>query len=470
MLNRTLLALLCASALGLGAGACQSGDDTTVPATGGLPNMPVAATGGGDGDATGGPPGDVTAGVDSMQVPEAEWGMINADCVEHEPYAGMGAPRGTCCYRGAPNSARLALQPADGLRVKEYRLNHMRTTNHPYSIGMMALLALNESRNDYHEWNMLWRFEQPYANGQPVAGDGWVTIGWGVYNCDGTHSHYGDAAAPTDKMIFPGGTDAGRWKRQRRRVRYNAPGTEPAMEIGWDDRYMENTFTPFINAETFALEWELIAQNFTIESMDLADTGADCTGSWSMANGWTPNHYFMSYAVIQDNHYTENGIPGVLQFQTLSQLLAFGILAQPEDRMNLNPKADGTPRCQITQADLDNPMPRTRMCRWVKLPSALCPITPEERALYNCHVGTPDNTDGPNGTPMAANCTQTAPTTPRDDTATDEGQCCDPLGNPASGLPACNAYPIRNEFVAAAAEITDAPYNGLPMRCPNPGN
>jgi hypothetical protein len=44
------------------------------------------------------------------------------------------------------------------------------------------------------------------------------------------------------------------------------------------------------------------------------------------------------------------------------------------------------------------------------------------------------------------------------------GQCCDPLGT-STDLPACNSYRLINNYVAAAAEITDDPSNEIQRKC-----
>jgi hypothetical protein len=102
----------------------------------------------------------------------------------------------------------------------------------------------------------------------------------------------------------------------------------------------------------------------------------------------------------------------------------------------------------------------------VKLPDSLCPETPEHQALYGCHLGAEGNPNAEEGYPEALNCTPEAPATALDPDmgATSVGQCCDPLGQSAT-LPACNAYRTVGRFVAAAAEITDAPRNDVPPVC-----
>ena len=49
-------------------------------------------------------------------------------------------------------------------------------------------------------------------------------------------------------------------------------------------------------------------------------------------------------------------------------------------------------------------------------------------------------------------------------TTVSEGQCCDPLAT-GGALPACNSYRLTSDFVAAAAEITDAPADKLQQDC-----
>jgi hypothetical protein len=96
-------------------------------------------------------------------------------------------------------------------------------------------------------------------------------------------------------------------------------------------------------------------------------------------------------------------------------------------------------------------------CDWEKLPDSLCPTTDADKALWGCHLGDENNVNQEPGYPDAAtiNCTQEAPTAVADpDSGGSAGQCCDPMGEDPN-LPACNAYRLIQDFVAAAAEITD---------------
>ena len=108
-------------------------------------------------------------------------------------------------------------------------------------------------------------------------------------------------------------------------------------------------------------------------------------------------------------------------------------------------------------------------CLWVKLPDSLCPESDADKANWKCHLGAQTNVNNEEGYPAQVACTMEAPTGPLDPGAgaTTTGQCCDPLGDAdaANTLPACNAYRLVQKFVAAAAEITDAPTNELQKNC-----
>jgi hypothetical protein len=125
--------------------------------------------------------------------------------------------------------------------------------------------------------------------------------------------------------------------------------------------------------------------------------------------------------------------------QSMCQLLAFGVVVNKDDPKNSCSKAT---RCK----------PGSAGCVWAKLPDSLCPSSDDEKSKWGCHIGDEHQPDG-----EKAHCTAAAPTAAVDPDkgASSEGQCCDPLGKGQGGLPACNAYMLRNDFVAAAADITD---------------
>jgi hypothetical protein len=133
-------------------------------------------------------------------------------------------------------------------------------------------------------------------------------------------------------------------------------------------------------------------------------------------------------------------------------LLAFGVL--PPDMKNTDCLT--TPRCMPGSAD----------CIWKKLPDSLCPETAAQSAIFGCHLGDENNVNAEMGYPATLKCTPTEPSAALDPDkgATSDGQCCDPMGKSAS-LPPCNAYRTVGKFVAAAAEITDAPLDSLPPKC-----
>jgi hypothetical protein len=187
-------------------------------------------------------------------------------------------------------------------------------------------------------------------------------------------------------------------------------------------------------------------------SIDTSEAGRECQGSYD-GMAWTSPGRYQTFAPLKDNN--KDIIDSITQ--TFCQLLSFSIL-MPEDRAT--PCIDNLPRC----------MPGSEGCKYVKLPDSLCPESDAERANWRCHLGAKGNVNGEEGYPTdeELNCTMEAPTSPLDpdvDPAVSKGQCCDPLGTEESGLPACNAFRIINEFAAAAAEITDEPASTLPPIC-----
>jgi hypothetical protein len=107
-------------------------------------------------------------------------------------------------------------------------------------------------------------------------------------------------------------------------------------------------------------------------------------------------------------------------------------------------------------------------CEWIALPDSLCPVTDDEKALWNCHLGAMGNPNADPDYPSDEDlrCSNAEPAEVLDPAQTEErGQCCDPLGE-SSSLPACNAYRLLQEYVAAAVEITDDSVDELQERCP----
>ena len=348
--------------------------------------------------------------------------------------------QGPCCYRNKPNSARFAEAP-DGVVELEYRLNWQFTINHPDTLSTDLIKGLTKTRCEHEEQSLLFRFELPKENGKLVAGAGNLTIGQGRYNCDQTYSFYTDGAAPVfvggDKE-FPGSDDSGRWNPRTTPVQYDpAKSGRDAWTIAFEDRYTGKSYSPFMdNADpaNLVFDWEIVTENIDIESFpDLTPETMDCGGHIDENTGewFAENNAFTVFARLDDNALGDNGI-NALSNINFAQLVAFGFAPMGDPNT--------TDRCE----------PGTTDCPWLKLPDSLCPNNDDERALFACHMGYEGNPDG-----RVTNCTADAPTTVRDDSAPDEGQCCDPMGSADSGLPACNGYILVNEFVAASAEITD---------------
>jgi hypothetical protein len=123
--------------------------------------------------------------------------------------------------------------------------------------------------------------------------------------------------------------------------------------------------------------------------------------------------------------------------------------------------------CEPNATKFPDPM-TDPCCPWLKLPDSLCPATEADQKLYNCHVGATGNPNMETGYPSDADlkCDPSAPTVALDPDmgATSKGQCCDPLSRNTS-LPACNSYRLVQEYVAAAARITQGDADKLQGRC-----
>ena len=400
-------------------------------------------SGGGDGGGSdAGAEGTSTTGP--LTLPNA--GDPNPDCTMVPPIEGPGTQRGPCCHRVSNAAKEALLGPDDDLRL-EYRLQSAKTINHPLTIGDPFLLSVSRNRYDAEEQSTLWTFIMPREDGAEISGEGTAIIGSGRYNCDGTYSYFSDNAAPMRPIVE--GDNPARWasKVVPTVVDVSLDGRERSQIPFADNPNRQLAHVPFLPSG-FApegmdpLDWELVTQGFDIESIDSGPSGRDCMGSRDAAE-WLPSGTFRLFTPLEHN---QSEIITLIS-RTYCALVAFGLTA-PVDI-----ECSAVPRC----------MPGSTDCQWVKLPDSLCPSTDEERAMWGCHVGYEDNPDM-----EPTQCSQDAPTTVLDpDTgATSEGQCCNPMGDPApNGLPACNAWMLRQEYVAAAAEITDAPSDLLPMKC-----
>jgi hypothetical protein len=376
--------------------------------------------------------------------------MVNLDCPFNlPPITGSCAPAGECCHR-ASNMAKLGALGPDDPAVYEYRLNYVDVTNHPKTVGHPTLVMGAAARADIcsGEQCLLWRFTAPRKGGQLVAGAGEVEIGIGAYNCDGTYSFYGPTAA-TDRTAKIGESDPARWASVKVPAQVDpSKQNVDRFHIPFaSNRNREIARSIFVWPADNTIDWELASSGFMITQFDWSETAQDCVGKRE-GFGWSTTAGFESYSPLKGNEKDASKLIS----QTYCSLLAFGLL--PEGKKNTDCLT--TARC----------MPGTADCPWLKLPDSLCPETEAERALFGCHLGAEGNPNGDMEYPATLKCTPGAPTAALDPDkgATSDGQCCDPLGQ-STTLPACNAYRTVAKFVAAAAEITDAPRNSLPPIC-----
>jgi hypothetical protein len=377
---------------------------------------------------------------------------INTDCpIKQGPFMGKYAMKGKCCYRSS-NTGRLA-NVTDGMATLSYRLTYFNPNNHPKTISGLLITSTTIDRFDKEEQHLLFRFKLPYENGEFKAGMGTAQIGPGRYNCDGTYSFYSNTAA----QDTPNVKDKARWATTP------VPITVDPTKENWQEQFhtiwatninREVSYLPYIKTDPpKPLEWEAASQGFDITKMPAVKDALNCVGSRLDQDRWGPVGETVSYQPLDLNN--KSAIQ-VLNNISLAQLQAFGSdFASMKD----DPKYDvlKAPRCKPGSPD----------CQWKKLPDSLCPSTDEEKKSWSCHVGDPMNEDG-----VKTNCSMEKPTgvLDPDKGATSEGQCCDPMAlfgtTGAGGLPACNSYRLTSDFVAAAAEITDAPANELQPDCP----
>ena len=362
------------------------------------------------------------------------------------PKTGLFAEKGACCYRGNSNTFRLA-NAEDGLFDLTYRVNFAFPSNHPASLSLNALRGLAVSRHQNQEQSLLIRMSVPVKDGELQSGEGELTIGQGGYNCDGTYSFYTDGTAPA-REGFTNSDDSGRWTPTTVKATFSTDEDgAAAFSVAFEDEGDDLSYTPFMIAEgnSLALDWEIVTRTFDISKWSWDDL--DCVGSFNTrTKDWEPGDEgeYTFYATLAENMEGDNGINALGNIH-LAQLVAFGL-----DGGNATQPLDPLSETRCTPGETD--------CKWKKLPDSLCPTTAEEEAIFRCHIGDENNEK------ETANCSATAPTTPRNEDAPDEGQCCDPLGQ-SDTLPACNAYLVRNPFVAASAEITDAPTSEMFTGC-----
>jgi hypothetical protein len=434
------LLLVCASAWS--AAACKSSDDGN-----GDTGAPVGAGGAGAMAGTGasgnGAAGNA-AGGGGAELCTNE-GELNLDCPQKQPITGACAPHGACCHRASNAQKEQALAP-DAPLVLEYRLQYSVTANQPLTLSSDVIAGTAVARADQEQQSLLWRIESPRAAGAEVSGPGTMSIGQGRYNCDGTYSFFGDAAAPARALSsdvarwavasLPTTTDVSKHGRERFHIAFA------------DNDNRTPSYTPFLDTNTLAVEWELVTQGFDILTVDTEGAGRDCIGARG-GSEWEGGGQFVIYAPIEPN--SQDLIASLSQ--SICQLIAFGALPEGmKDKSCLN-----TPRCMPGSAD----------CPWLKLPDSLCPVGAEQ-AMWGCHLGAEGNPNAETDYPAQLGCSATAPTgvlDPDADPSAPSGQCCDALGQSTS-LPPCNAYRMVQSYVAAAAEITDAPVNEAQAACP----
>lgn len=425
MLTRKLGAL--SAVLFMGTATIGCGDDTGD--TGG--------TGGTEG--TGGTMG--TGGTDVTYV-------ANDNCPDPST---ANFQHGACCMRGEPNSERVKNAP-DGTVDIGYRMNWNFTKNQPATLSVSFLRDSAQSRSQGEQQSMLLKFTLPVQDGKLVAGDGELSVGYGRYNCDGTYSFFGDVAPlfTSAESAFPNSDDTSRWSPTVVAFDFDPEDdTTMGFPLVWDNQPNVKSYTPFADSSSYEFDWEIIAENthFTKWGNFSDEATLDCVGSrMEDLDDWTPGGEYMSFGRLDDNTQGDNGI-NLLTDQNFANLVAFGTLK------NFEPLGD---RCEpgsdvAADSGLADEMGK---CLWQKLPDSLCPDTEEERELFRCHLGAMP-ADGPGAATPGPKCSADAPTDRRDENADDEGQCCDPMGDPASGLPKCNAYRLVNEIVAASAVITD---------------
>ena len=403
--------------------ACGGSSDTG--------NMNNAANGGGSG-----------AGASTGDASVAD---VNLACPEYVgPFEGQSAQHDECCRR-ASNTERLAKDESSSTATLEYRMNFVQTINQPLTLGLDTIKNLNIIRVEDEQQSELLRFEVPRENGKLASGAGKLTIGVGRYNCDGTYSYYTDTAAPVRPESS---NDPKRWAPKHMDLKVDATKNDASRyQPVWSTNYNRGfTLMPYLNTATFAMDWELWDQGFSFEKMPTGDAALDCVGKRTKEGLWEGGGTFIAYATLERNDHDPIS---ALAEQTMCQLLAFGVVVDKDDPNNSCSK---TSRCE----------PGKSGCTWQKLPDSLCPATADEQTTWGCHVGYENNPDG-----EKTNCTVKAPSAPLDPDqgATSEGQCCDPLAKGTGGLPACNAYMLRNSFVAAAAEITDDKVSELQTNC-----
>jgi RES domain-containing protein len=380
-------------------------------------------------------------------------GDLNPDCPPVPPITGDCAPKGECCHRSSNIAKEEALGPDEPLDL-EYRVQYSATRNHPTTIGVDFLTTSATTRYQNEQQSTLWRFTVPRMGGMQVSGPGKAKIGVGRYNCgEGTYSYYTADAAPVRPNVTD---DVTRWIAEEvdTMVDTTATGADRIKIAFADNANRDLTWTPFLSNDGVMFDWELIHQGFYFDTMDVTGPNRDCVGSRVGGTSWNHGGVFIIYTPIADN---DSQIITLIQ-QTYCALVAFGILPEGmKDKSCLE-----TARCVPDGGAFGD-----GGCDWEKLPDSLCPSTEAEKDLWGCHLGDEMNVNQEPDYPDAAtiNCTQEAPTAVADPASgASPGQCCDPMGE-STTIPPCNAYRLIQDFVAAAAEITDEERTGVQPDC-----
>jgi hypothetical protein len=448
-----LIAVLCSGA----AAGCKSEEEPN-DGSGGLTSGSGASgtAGGAAGSGSSGMSGGSGMGASGASGGAAltcmNTGEINPNCPPVPPMTGDCAPKGECCHRASNIAKEESLMPDQELEL-EYRVNYSVTRNHPTTIGVDFLANATTTRYQNEQQSTLWRFTVPRMGGMQVSGPGKAQIGVGRYNCgEGTYSYYTADAAPSRDGVT---TDVTRWIAEEvdTMVDVAMPGADRIKISFANNANRGLTWTPFLDNAGMALDWELIHQGFYFSEMDITGANRDCIGTRT-GTTWDAGGVFIIYTPIKEN---DAQIITLIQ-QTYCALVAFGILPEGmKDKSCLEAE-----RCMP-----DGGAFADGGCDWEKLPDSLCPETDAEKMLWGCHLGDEANINMEPDYPDAAtiNCSQEAPTALADPaTGASPGQCCDPMGV-STTLPACNAYRLIQDFVAAAAEITDEERTGVQPDC-----
>jgi hypothetical protein len=403
--------------------------------------------------------------------------MDNADCtmvLKNEPTSGDCAPKGACCHRASNIAKEKTLGPNDSMNI-DYVLHYNNTTNHPKTISTGLPLASNLAIYANESQDVLWRLTVPRMDGKEISGAGEATFGYGVYNCkDGTYSFFSDTAAPKVAGLSD---DPARWAAKKIKTMVDVSKTNTdRFKMAFADEMSRRQFIslPYVATAKpdYPLDWELSFMGFHLIDFKTEDANRDCAGTvGGGANGWTAGIHYEVYTPVFGNNKSIITDLGV----TYCTLVSFGIGAakgldcETEPRCMPGKLKDGSGTdCKVDTTKYPDGK-GDPCCPWAKLPDSLCPATADEQGIYNCHPGAKGNPNAEMGYPSDTDlkCTMTAPTMALDPDkgATDNGQCCDPLGKKTDGLPDCNSYRLLEEAVAAAATITAKPSDKTQANC-----